>query len=86
MKPESRIKLDGWLNNVYTVYNDKFVIAVNASYGSIYLINVEDKKSPYILSKLKNYGEEYLCICIYDDYSYGFVGSSKGFRILPLKS
>ena len=67
--------MDGWCANVISIYNDKYIIAVNSSFGSIYLINIENKKSPYILQKLNNMGEEWLCICTYSDYSYGFIGS-----------
>jgi hypothetical protein len=43
MSIESRIRLDGWLNYVLPLFDDKYVIAVNSSYGSLYLINIEDK-------------------------------------------
>ena len=61
-------------------------MVVNSDGGSLYLLNIIDKKNPLIVSKLNLSNEDCFCSCILDDLSYSIIGSSKGIRILPLKS
>jgi hypothetical protein len=84
LKIISRVRMDGWLANIFSIKKDSYIVGVNSSYGSVYLVDIRDKKNPWILSKLNNVGEEWLCVCVFSDNTYAFLGSDKGFRVLPL--
>jgi hypothetical protein len=46
----SRLEIDGWVNNILPVYNDKYILGINTSYGQLFLANIEDIYNPVLYS------------------------------------
>ncbi|EWS75997.1 transmembrane protein, putative (macronuclear) [Tetrahymena thermophila SB210] len=82
----TKISLNGYQVNLILLQNDNYIISSQQSGGQIELINIFNINEPYIMSQTQFENESSVATEISQDLNYLFILSSKGIRILPIKT
>lgn len=85
-KKISHLILKGWVQMLVTLYNEKYIAAVQQDKGQIALINIEDLSNPYVQQLVEFQNESSTSICITPTEKTIFFTGVSGIRSLPITS